>query len=225
MAKQACKVPKSTVVDFGLPPTPQAAFQYFGCEVSRNLKPYSGHTRPRTCGLRALCHRWGDLHSHGHYAPPNPMPYVIRAMEWRLGSAGGGGAGYTPSLCAAICYLRARQCACGGCDHAGAGSIIAAIQHVRSKALAATMAGRHVHVPPSDAADIFRAEVRRHIALDYRVATGIHTLPSVPRPTGSANLWAPLRPPTRSAFAVKWRGLARLRRSEHFSISSISATG
>ena len=91
------------------------------------------------------------------------------------------------------------------------GAAIAAVRSTRNQSLSAAANGGMVRIRPSTIVRTFRDEVRRHVQLDYCVATGAHRLPTTPQ--HGANLQLPLRPLSRSAFAVKWHGVVSLRRA------------
>ena len=91
------------------------------------------------------------------------------------------------------------------------GAALEAVRCARNRSLSAAANGGLVYVDPFTVVRSFRDELRRHMQLDYCVATGVHQQPPTPR-VGS-NLHMPLRPLSRGAFAAKWHGVLQLRRA------------
>ena len=92
---------------------------------------------------------------------------------------------------------------------------------IRGAALHAGERTRARMMVPDDAATVrprpaatvraFVAELRRHVRIDYCVASGMACM-STARGGPSASARASLRPTTRAAFGAKWVGVAQLRR-------------
>ena len=91
------------------------------------------------------------------------------------------------------------------------GAALEAVRSARNQSLSAAANGGLVYTGPAKIVSTFRDEVRRHVQLDYCVATGAHRLPTPPQ--RGTNLSLPLRPLSRSAFAVKWHGVVQMRRA------------
>ena len=71
------------------------------------------------------------------------------------------------------------------------GSVVAALRSVRNRSIVTAMAGVALHTSTTAAVHAFLNELRRHVAIDYFVVTGVHDLPPAAWAPGSTHLYVP----------------------------------